>query len=134
MGFISDIILSIPFGIIYYFLVDKIVSVSLNDLSYTERYQRSLIYIFVIGLIGLILAFTLFKNNSFFKNGALRYGLIFGSILLIFYSIVSNWYKMDDTTKIIIFSILLGLLIFYYYYSSEENDNTIKKKNKGNNI
>ena len=133
MGFISDVVLAIPFGIIYYFFIDKIISVYLNDLPYTEKYQKSLIYIFVIGLIGLVLAFILFKNNNWFKNRALSYGLIFGSCLLIFYSIITNWNKMDDITKIVVFSILLGLLVCYYYYSGEESGTskkTIKKSKK----
>lgn len=135
MGFVGDVILSIPFGIIYYFFIDKLMNVVLCDLPYAERYQKSLIFIFVIGLIGLILAFTLFKNNPFFKNRALRFGLILGSALLIFYSIISNWNKMDDTTKIIIFSIMLGLLVCYYYYNTEEEEGfkKIKKKEEKNN-
>lgn len=128
MGIAGDIFLSVPIGITYYFFINKLMILSTNNMPYAERFQRSLIFIFVVGLISLILAFTLFKNNDFFKNRPIRFGLILGSSLLIFYSIISNWGKMDDTTKIIIFSILLFVLIWYSYYSGD--DYKVKKKKK----
>lgn len=135
MDFITDLILSIPFGIIYYFFIDKLINVSLDEIGYDNKYQQSLIIIFIIGLIGLILAFTLFKNNPYFKNRTLQFGLILGNVLLLFYSIISNWNDIDDFTKVIIFSIMLGILIWYYYYTRKSdkllvNKNYKKIKNK----
>ena len=137
MGIVGDIFLSIPIGILYYFFINKLTNVTTGNLPYAERFQKSLIFTFVLGLLGLILAFTLFKNNDFFKNRSLRFGLVLGSSLLMFYSIISNWGKMDESTKIIIFSILLGLLIWFSYYNSTDEDNNKtkkKKKQKRNNI
>lgn len=130
MGLFKDIILSIPIGIIYNFLINKLVNVMFDQMTYTERYQKSLIFMFVIGLIGLVLAFTLFKNHPIFKNRPLRFGLILGSILLIFYSIISNWNRMDDITKIVVFGIVFGLLILYSYYNGEDNNKKKLKKKK----
>ncbi len=132
MGILKDIIIAIPIGVVYNFIVNRAINVSFGQMAYSEKYQKSLIFMFVIGLIGMILAFTLFKNHPMFKNRPLRMGLIFGSSILIFYSMITNWEKMDDITKIIMFGIILISLVWYSYYSEDEKKDKQKVKKNNN--
>jgi hypothetical protein len=128
MGFFKDILISIPFGIILNIFVHQMANTMNNDLQYNDKFQRSLIIIFVSGIISLLIGNTIFKTNKSIKNSVMQYGLTIGGLLMIVYTTISNWDNMDDTTKLIIFGLLLGGIIFYIYKWYNKSDKKEKKK------
>jgi hypothetical protein len=128
MGFL-DIILAIPLGIIIYIFIYQIISVINIDLPYGDKFQRSLIMLFITGILLLVLANTFFKTNKTMKNKVMQYGLNISGIILIFYSTFSNWCNMSDVTKVIIFGLILTGFIGYIYRLNKINKKK-KKKDK----
>ena len=112
---LTDINLAIPIGIIYNILVYELTDMLNNNLIYDEKIQSNLIFIFFFGLLGFFLGYYLFKKNKKLKNNAIRYGLYFGSFLLLFNTLVYNWNIMANTIKLAIVVIFLMLLLFLSY-------------------
>ena len=130
MDIIKDGILALFFGVVYYFLVDKLVYTFVDSMFEFNKYQKILILIFVVGLAGLLISLTFLQNNKYFGNRSVRYGLMLGSAMLIFYSIISNWSKIDDYTKIAVFAILLISIIWFSYNNSVEGTKPKKQPKK----
>lgn len=129
MGFL-EIMLSVPLGVVLYIFTHQVVTLLNVDLPYGDKYQRSLIMAFIMGILVLVLGNTLFKNNKTIKNKTMQYGLTLCGILLIGYSTFSNWGSMDSGTKLIIFSIILSGFIWYIYKLNKKD----KKKKKPEDI
>ena len=125
MALLKDIIIAVPIGIIFNVFVQKLASLILYDIPYEEKYQKTIILLFIAGIVGILIAQTMFSKNARYKNRAMRYGLTFGSALLLIYSLITNWDKMDDSTKLVIMGIIMSGLIWYCYYGDNE-----KKKKK----
>jgi len=125
---IKDLLIAIPIGITYNVFVHYLSNVVFSDLEYAERYQKTLIMMFIIGISTIIISFTILKSNKRYRNRAIRYGLIFGSLLLIFYSMITNWANVLDETKLFIFGTLLLVMISYGYYLGEEKDDKNMEK------
>lgn len=116
MELITDIIFSIPIGIIYSIFIQKLSEVIFTDLPYNDKCQKSASLIFFAGIIGLVLAQTIFTYNKTFQNKIVKHGLVIGGVILILYSIINYWNKMTDEIKLIIAGIALGSLLWYSYY------------------
>lgn len=116
MSIISDILIAIPIGTLYYFFVDSLLNNFYDD-NTTEH-----VIVFIISIVGIILSFTLFKNNRTLKNRSIQFGLILGSSLLFFYHIVCKWNNICSNTKIILFSISLCILVWYSYNYNSYDD------------
>ena len=123
MGVITDLLLAIPIGIIYNMIIHESADILNNKFDYKDRVQKSLLIISGGGLIALTIAFFFLSNS--FENTAIRYGLFFGSFLLLFHSIVYNWQTMQNDTRIIIMILTLCILIWYSYmlHSKKHNKN-----------
>ncbi len=127
----NDILFAVPIAISFCVLVFKIVDILYKDEQCREKYQKTATTLFVIGLIGIIISQAIFNKQNNLNNRAVRFGLLAGSVMIIFYSVVRNWDLLDDITKLIIFSILFSVVIGWTYFAS----NNIKKiKNKNNKI
>lgn len=122
MGIFSDVVLSIPIGIIYNMMIHKIGEIFNSDLNYKDRVQRNLLILFGGGILGLILAMSVFGTKNKYKNRALRYGLYIGSCLLLGHSIMYNWGIMQNDSKFIVMSLVLSFLIWYTYTNIESGD------------
>lgn len=129
MGFIMDMTLAIPIGIIYNMIIHESTSILNENFNYKDKKQRNLLFVFGGGLLGFIIAF------SFSLNGGLRYGLFLGSIILIAHSIIYNWTSMQNDTRIIVMILSLGALIWYSYtYNlNEKNKKKYDNENKNEN-
>lgn len=112
---LTDIILAIPIGIIFNILAYEVTDILNNNLIYDDKIQSNLVINFMIGLLGFFLGYYIFKKNKKIKNKAIRYGLYFGSSLLIFNTLVYNWNIMTNSVKIIIFITVLTFLVFLSY-------------------
>lgn len=130
MGIMVDLLLAVPIGIIYNMIVHESANVFNDKFTYKNRVQRNLLMIFGGGLIGLVIAMFCLSNST--SSVALRYGLYFGSILLLAHSVMYNWEIMQNDTRIIVMILILGVLIWYSYSSRQENNKIahIKYKSK----
>ena len=122
MGALGDVIVAIPIGVLYNIFFHKIGEIINNECKYDEKIQRNLILTFIGGLIGFILAFTIFSTHKSFSNRAVKYGLYFGSLLLFFHTLVYNWNVIGDDIKLFIVTITMALLICYAYSNKEEEE------------
>ncbi|AYV78405.1 MAG: hypothetical protein Edafosvirus12_4 [Edafosvirus sp.] len=132
MGFLYDALFAIPIAIIYDVLCYKIADVSFKDLPYKDKFQNTLTFLFVAGLIAIIIGQTLFKTNSNYKNPILQKGFVLGGILLIIYTILMNWDKMTDENKLLIIVIIFGMLLWWVAGSHVIEKEGKKKKKKVN--
>lgn len=131
MSLVKDILYSIPVSFIFVIFTHKLTEVLYQDLEYAERFQKSLITLFIIGVIGVASALTVFAETSRYKNRPIKFGLISGSIMLLIYSLITNWDKMTNVTKLLVIAMIFGIVVWFcYYMTSEPNKKIIKKKNK----
>jgi hypothetical protein len=108
MKILTDIVLAIPIGIIYNALIYKFNEIINSNLEYNEKVQRNLIICFFGGVIGLIAGLKLFD-----KNRAIKYGICFGSIMLLFYTLFYNWCIIANDTKLFIIILSFVALLWY---------------------
>jgi hypothetical protein len=125
----NDILFAIPIAISFCILVFKTVDILYKEEQCREKYQKTATTLFVIGLVGIIISQVIFNKQNNLNNRSVRFGILSGSVIIIFYSVVRNWDLLDDITKLIIFGILFSVVIGWTYIAS----NNIKKiKNKSN--
>jgi hypothetical protein len=110
------IILSLPIGIIYNLLISKMSNMLTKECGQKDKIQRNLIIEIIGGIVALIIAYWVFGSEKFY-NKIVKYGLIFGGGLLLFYSTFCNWDTIEDGTKLFtLFSIMIFLIIYSYKY------------------
>jgi hypothetical protein len=78
---------------------------NLSDIIIVDNIEKKLMFLLVFAVIGIL--FGKFMLNK----GALRYGLYFGSILLLYYTLIMNWDIMDKYAKIVLVCVLFGYTI-----------------------
>lgn len=127
MGLFNDILLGAFIGIIFSVFVHKLSDVLFSGTPFKEKQQKILVMLFIVAIVAIVIAQTLFTYSKTFKNRAVRLGLTFGSVLLLFHTLFTNWNTMSNDTKLLIFGISLGGLIWYGYKSSGESDEGNKK-------
>jgi uncharacterized membrane protein YeaQ/YmgE (transglycosylase-associated protein family) len=110
-------------------LIFKIVDILYKEEQCREKYQKTATTLFVLGIIGIIISQAIFNKQNSLNNQSIRFGLLGGSIVIIFYSVIKNWDLLDDITKLIIFSILFCVIIGWTFIAS---NNIIKIKKKAN--
>lgn len=132
MAIIKDLLFGIPIGILYNLFFDKYITMSYNELAYNERIQKTYTTMFIGSVIGFIIGNTLFYLHKRFKNSIVRMGLNIGSAILLFQSVIGNWDKIQDDTKLIFFGLILGLAIWYSYSKKDDKKNKKKDKKKKN--
>jgi hypothetical protein len=133
MILISDAIISIPLGILYYIFADKLGDVLFCSGNQNLCTQKLVIFLFFVGIIGIILTQTLFAKNNSYKSRVVKQGLIIGGIILICYSTLNNWEKLTDLTKLFIIGVAIAGIIWYCSKSDEHftlNVKTSKKDKK----
>src|SRR5438477_327574 len=107
MSLISDLIFGIPLGVILNIFIQKTAEVIFATLPYNEKYQRTMTMFFLCSIVGFFMAQTIFNTTGKLRNRIMRIGFTVASILLLFYSVLTNWDKMADETKLTIIGIVL---------------------------
>ena len=133
MGWLTDLVFSVPFGIIYVIFIQKFADVIFCDDTYNDRYQKSLMLLFLAGVTAIILAQTIFTYNKTLQNEIIKHGFIIGGIILILYPIIIYWDKMTNETKLIVIAVIFGGLVWYFYQYGKSDKNKNKDKNKNTN-
>lgn len=111
MGYAFDVMTSIPIAIILYVLSEKIVRTNITDNRYEKMVQKNFVIMFIIGMVFILLASTLFdekKKRYGIYNRPLQYALYLSGMMALGSSVVVNWDTLDENTKIIILMISLG--------------------------
>ena len=122
MGLLVDVSIALPIGLIYNIFFHKIGEIINNNLDYREKIQRNLILTFIGGVVAIILASSIFKDNKKYKNRAIRYGLYIGSFLLLFHTLLYNWHILANDTKLFIMTATMVILIWYSYKNNVTED------------
>ena len=123
-----DLLVSIPIGIMYNMTIHKTGDIFSDNVDYNYKVQRNLLISFCGGIVGLMIAMFVFGQNSRFKNRSIRYGLYFGSILLLMHAIMYNWETLENNSKFVIMIISLFALILYVYNNFTETEEKSRKK------
>lgn len=111
---VRDILLSIPFGLLYVFFINKITELLTSDTIYEEKVKKTISISFIVVIVGFILSFKIFSSGKL-KNRIIKYTLIFGSSIILLNSIVYHWPELTNDTKALMVGILL-LMSFMVSY------------------
>jgi len=125
MSLFSDIIISIPFGVIYTIFMQKLSDIVLDEYKGNEKLQKSLTFIFFAGIIAILIAQTVFSDP---QNRLIKQSLMVGGIICTGYISMTNWEKMTDYTKLFILGLSLGGIIWVIYQKQQQK--FIKKEIK----
>jgi hypothetical protein len=115
MGLVADLLLSVPLAIIYCVFILKLTDVMYSDLPYNDRWQKSLVTLFIAGVVGIVIARTIFSQNTRTQNKIIRDGLTIGGIILVLYPTLTYWDKMANEGKLVVIGIALGWILWYSY-------------------
>jgi hypothetical protein len=105
----TDLILGTFLGVTLNFFVHSLLDSINFDKPYNEKMEQKIVITLVIGVISMIIGYILWDNS------VMRNGLLLGGFLLIFYSLVINWNKLDNMAKTILFGLMLVYIIFHYF-------------------
>lgn len=126
----TDLLISIPVGVVYNMTIHKTAEIFNSDIDYNNKVQRDLIVTFGGGMLGLIIANFVFCDTCQYKNKPIKYGLVFGTFLLFIHTLFYNWKRLANDTKYVIMLLTLVALIWYIYINFTDKENTPKKKKK----
>ena len=117
-------------GLIYYLIVCQISNNLFLENKTHLSMQKSILFLYFGGLIGIYLGATSFSDKKKMSNSSLKIGLYFGASILIFNAMIVNWDAMDNQTKLLLLGINFGLLIWYSFYKIKQNkiEEEIRKK------
>jgi len=130
MAYYENYIYPIGIAIMFYLFCDQLSDVLYKSNGFNERIKNTMIMFIVAGVIGLALAQTIFKTNSSLKNPNIKLGIEIGSVFLIIYSILRNWYSVTTDIKLIIIGIIFGIIIWCSYKSKALNNQNEHEKER----
>lgn len=111
---VRDILLSIPFGLLYVFFINKILEMMTSDTIFEDKIKKTISISFVVVIVGYIISFKIFSSGKL-KNRIIKYSLLFGNTIILINSIIYYWPQLSTDTKALIVGILLmlGFIISY---------------------
>jgi cation transport ATPase len=111
---VINVLLSIPIAALFVLFISKLIEILTNDLKAEEKIKKNLLIAFIIGIIGILVGWFIFYRSKV-KNIAVMLGLFLGSIYLMVNSLLLNWNKLNNDTKLfMIGSVLVALIIISY--------------------
>ena len=117
MGLLN-ITVSTSIAILYNLFVHHMASIMFKDNTYEDKINKSVIFILIAGVMGVVMAKLLFeesvdKTKTKVKQSVIGSGLWLGGILLIITSIFVNWQTLSDDIKLLMIGVTLVALIYY---------------------
>ena len=109
MGLLN-ITVSTSIAILYNLFVHHTASIMFKDYVYEEKINKSVIFILIAGIMGVVMSNLLFDTKS---TSVISSGLWLGGILLIVTSIFVNWQTLSDDIKLLMIGTTLVALIYY---------------------
>jgi len=121
MGLLN-ITVSTSIAILYNIFVHHMTSIMLKDATYEEKVNKSVVFILIAGIMGVVMSNLLFEDDT--KKGAsvISNGLWLGGILLIISAIFVNWQSLSDDIKLVMIGVTFVALIYYSKRSLERED------------
>lgn len=95
-------------AIFYNLFVHHLVNSFYKSLPYEEKLNKSTTFIFIAGIVGVILAKLFSKDRS-----VLSTGFNIGGVLLLLTAIFVSWENISDDIKLCISACLFALIIWY---------------------
>ncbi len=127
MGLLN-ITVSTSIAILYNLFVHHMSSIMFKDYAYEEKINKSVIFILIAGIMGVVMSNLLFDSKS---TSVISSGLWLGGILLIITSIFVNWQTLSDDIKLLMIGATLVALIYYskktLEYEAEDDYEDIKE-------
>ncbi len=115
MGYLLDVLIAIPIGLLYTYIINNISDIFTADIVFEQKIQRTLIFGFISGILGYIIALLLFNQKCILDNRSVKYGLFFGSSLLLINTLLFNWYVLDNDTRLFIMGAIFIFFISLSY-------------------
>ena len=112
---VKNSIIALPISVIYFIVASMVGEVIYKDVKVEDRQVNVSIIMFIAALIGLFIGYFLFGQNTRFNNKGIQWGLILGSIGLLFHTLVRNWEVTSNEYKLGVFSVILAILIWGAY-------------------
>jgi len=109
-------------AIFYNLFTHHFISMMYKNYPYDQKQRRTIITLFMIGMVGIVLSKTVFSDNDKLKNELLQKGAFYGGVLLVLTSLLSGWNDMGDQMKLGFIGIVFGILIYFSYKAKQEND------------
>jgi len=94
-----NILFAIPIGILFNMIIHNVSDI------FTNNIEKKLMFLLIFAVIGILIGKFLLENKT------LRYGLYFGSSILLYYSLIMNWDIMDQYAKVILICVIFGYVI-----------------------
>lgn len=122
MGYATNVLLSMPMGVIIYVLTEKLIINLTSENKYNERVQKSFVIGFIMGLVFIAIGLILFGENSNMDNQSLQLAMYGAGGFLVLNSVFFSWDDLDEGTKIIILSIAMVGMVIYSYQNRRSYD------------
>ena len=110
-----DIIFAIPLGLLFYMFIEKLTEVIIGCLDCDDKTNKIILLLFVSGIVGIVLAKTLFTFNKALKNKIISNSLMVGGFILVLYPTLTNWSKLSNEVKLLVIGLVLFSLMIYSY-------------------
>ena len=131
MGYIIDVLMALPIGIIYNMFISKISDIMTKNDAFKTKVQKELIIMILGAIVAFVVASLIFGETSPAENRATRYGLYFGSVVMLINSILFNWDTFDNDTKLFVVGfILITIITVSYRYNRRGQTRKSKKFEK----
>jgi len=110
-----DIFVYTTIAISYNIFVHHLATTIYKDLPFDEKYNKSLVFIFIAGLIGIVVSKLILKKGSEYTKSVVSMGLGIGGAILIVTSIITNWNNLADEIRLFLSALVFGVLVYYFY-------------------
>ena len=128
----SGIILAFPIGAIYSLLINKLAEIVTKNDEMKDKVQKSFVIEIFFGLLALVIGYIVFGKGAC-ENRIVKYGIWFGGVILLFYTMVINWEIIQDVTKFGLFCTGFVFLIgIAYQYRKSSNDKQQENRKSSN--
>lgn len=110
-----DLLIAIPITLLFLLFIYKLIETLTLKNKPDDKVKKTLILAFIFGIISLALGFYVFGKSGL-KNRPIKFGLIVGSLILIFQSLITNWDKLQHDVRLLFIGIVFGMTIFASYF------------------
>ena len=111
---VFDSLMSLPILLLYLLFINKLIEILVSTLDAKDKIKKHLLYSFVIGVCGIVLAIYIFDNSGI-KNRSVKIALSIGSAIIIINSFIINWDQLDQDVKLFMLGGILVLTVLFTY-------------------
>ncbi len=111
-----NIILIGIFILLYILLANKLADILSNSIvDENEKLESYTMYVYFIGIMGLVIAYFFIEDNNNKGNHIVNKGLTYGGIILLLYTIFFYWDYLGDYSKLSLLIISITGIVYYAY-------------------